>query len=1256
MWELLYDGTRQGFYFYPYRGSTSVEIFTGLKTVSPGTWTEIEVQYNATAGGGAQLSINGQTNASWGVSGDFSRTNHYRILQLWNDGGNAVDFDDVTVASATAPATVPAAPSNLTGTAGDRSVALSWSAPSSDGGSAITGYRITPYVGSTPQTPVSTQSTATTATVSGLTNGTAYTFTVAAMNVAGTGAESGATPSLVPRARATAPDAPTSVAGSAGDRSVALSWTAPASDGGSPVTGYRVTPYLGSTAQTPVDTGSAATEFTVTGLTNGSTYTFTVAAVNAVGTGNPSAPSGQLTPDASATAYPVFSDGFEGGSLAAWNGTSGTGLVSVTAAAAYKGSFGVRLDNALAQYSVVSKRLPAAVVDSSTRFAFRSSLSAGTQVIAQARDEASSGRMWELHYDAGRQGLYFYPYRGTSSVEVFTGAKTVPVSTWSEVAVRYTATSSGVRGGAQLYINGRTKPSWSVTGDFSRSNHYRILQLWNDGGKAVDFDDVAVTSAERVATTPGAPSGLAGTAGDRSVTLNWTSPSSDGGSSITGYRITPYVGTSAQSPILTQSTATTATVSGLTNGTAYTFTVAAVNAAGTGSESTASPALTPRPNASVPGAPSNLTGWAGSAAVTLSWTAPASDGGSPIKGYRVTPYIGTVAQQAVLTGSTSTTTTISGLVNDTRYTFTVAAVNDAGTGGESNRSVELVPRAEPTEPSAPTRLTGTPGDRSVALSWSPPSDDGGRPISGYRITPYIGTVAQPRISTGSTATKFTVTQLANGTAYRFTVAAINAVGTSPDSAATGEITPKAATAPGVPTAVSGKPGDGSVRLSWSAPADDGGSAIVGYRITPYVEGAARTPVDTGSTATGHTVGDLVNGTAYTFTVAAINGVGTGAASDPSAPVTPAAVIAPTAMPLISRGVPAFTNDACAGSYPASNANDANYRSYWRACNSAATTTTPKWLAYDLSAVAPERRSTVVVTWFNEPMTGQYDHAFGGGVAYNNVGSYSIEVSAAAGGTSAPTSGWSVKQSVTGNTYNSRQAVIDMSGHNWLRINVTAPDGSPGNSDIALNFDVHDASGGVTDDWIFYGDSITQDGMYHDTRTAASGETVGTFSELVNAIKPGYSPLFQNGGIGGLTSVHAASRFSTWIALFPGRYVTLNYGTNDALAGAGDPTIAGKFRTSMQSMIDAVVAAGKIPIVPTIPWGRDAKLQANVPVLNAQIDQLYTANPQVVRGPDLYAYFNQRQDLISADGIHPTWQSGYAGLRQQWAAFAAAMRP
>ena len=237
------------------------------------------------------------------------------------------------------------------------------------------------------------------------------------------------------------------------------------------------------------------------------------------------------------------------------------------------------------------------------------------------------------------------------------------------------------------------------------------------------------------------------------------------------------------------------------------------------------------------------------------------------------------------------------------------------------------------------------------------------------------------------------------------------------------------------------------------------------------------------------------------------------------------------MPVISRGKPAF-----ASSGTASGANDSSYSTYWRS-NGA-----PAWLAYDLSSVPAAHRGQVVVGWYNDPITTPYDHTVTGDAAYNNLGSYTIQVNPAAGGGQPPANGWVTLATVTNNRYHSRTHLLDMTGNNWLRINVTATDGSNGNNDAEMNMDVHDASAdGASDSWIFYGDSITEDGMPHEPVSGSSPN----FSQLVNAVRPAYFPAYEDGGIGGLVSGDGASHINSWLSTFPGRYVGLAYGTNDA---------------------------------------------------------------------------------------------------------------
>jgi len=925
----------------------------------------------------------------------------------------------------------------------------------------------------------------------------------------------------------------------------------------------------------------------------------------------------------------LFSDGFESGSLSAWDGNSGNGSATVGAAAAHTGSYGVRLTNTTGQVDVVVKALSAPVVDSSVSFWVRVGSAAGDQTIAEARDAASASRMWALIYDSAAQGFWFYPYHGSSSTEIFTGANTARLNTWMQVEIRYTATSTG---GSQLLINGATQPGWGVSGDYTRTDNLQRVQLWNDATNATDFDDVVVAEPGTNATAPGAPSGVVGSAGNGSVALSWSAPASDGGSAITAYRVTPYVGGVAQTPLPTGSASTSYTVTGLTNGTAYTFRVAAINAVGTGPDSAASAAVTPV--AGAPGAPTGVSGTAGNGQVAVSWTAPSSNGGSAITGYRVTPYVGGVAQAPVPTGSASTSYTVTGLTNGTAYTFRVAAINAVGTGPDSAPSAAVTPG---TIPGAPSAVVGSAGNRSVALSWSAPSSNGGSAITGYRVTPYVGGVAQAAVSTGSASTSYTVTGLTNGTSYTFRVAAINAVGTGPDSTPSAAVTPSA-TVPGAPSGVVGSAGNASVALSWSAPAADGGSAITGYRITPYVAGVAQASVSTGSAATSYTVTGLTNGTAYTFKVAAINVIGAGPDSAASAAVTPAAVtqgaVTPAPMPVIDHNLPSFGDTGI--EYDPSLGNDNNYGSG----SGAYLCTPPCSLIIDLSSVPVAKRQQVVVAWYND--SSLFYAAAINSSYYNEPRDYTIDVSSAPGGGSPPTS-WTTLVSVSGNVYNGREHFLDLNGANWIRMHVTAVNGSSGNMDASFNLDVHDASLGTNDSWLILGDSITEDDMGHYEPS--------NFMQQVNAAYPAYFPSQINGGIGGWD---ASSPLQTdprtgrvyideFLAAFPGHFVSLDYGTNDANEGGA---ALATYTANMTTMINKVIAAGKVPVLRrTIPWGCTPAIQVNGPVINADLANLLKAFPQAIPGPDEWAYFQAHQSQISSDCIHPTIGTGNAAYRQ-----------
>jgi lysophospholipase L1-like esterase len=125
---------------------------------------------------------------------------------------------------------------------------------------------------------------------------------------------------------------------------------------------------------------------------------------------------------------------------------------------------------------------------------------------------------------------------------------------------------------------------------------------------------------------------------------------------------------------------------------------------------------------------------------------------------------------------------------------------------------------------------------------------------------------------------------------------------------------------------------------------------------------------------------------------------------------------------------------------------------------------------------------------------------------------------------------------------------------------------------------------------------------------------------------------------------------TWIdpmlEAFPGKYVTLNFGTNDGWAGSGDPTY---YYNTMLALVDKVLAKGKTPVVATIPWPNNTGTwQTGIETFNTKITALYQARPQILRGPDLYTLTKGRTNLYRATGDpHPN-DAGAAIIRTAWA--------
>jgi predicted phage tail protein len=216
------------------------------------------------------------TSRAWTNTGLVNGHRYYYRVRAHNVVGWSLPSTTVTAV----PRTVPSAPQSPAAAPGNTSVQVTWTKPASNGGAAIDTYAVQRLDG-TWSTVAQVSATTFASTVSGLTNGTSYSFRVRAHNVAGWGAPS-ATVSAVPR---TVPSAPRSPAVTTGDGSATVSWLAPSSSGGSAIDEYQVQYSTDDATWSSLSATAAQTQLTANGLQNGATFHFRVRAHNGAGWG-----------------------------------------------------------------------------------------------------------------------------------------------------------------------------------------------------------------------------------------------------------------------------------------------------------------------------------------------------------------------------------------------------------------------------------------------------------------------------------------------------------------------------------------------------------------------------------------------------------------------------------------------------------------------------------------------------------------------------------------------------------------------------------------------------------------------------------------------------------------------------------------------------------------------------------------------------------------------------------------------------------
>jgi chitodextrinase/dienelactone hydrolase len=368
---------------------------------------------------------------------------------------------------------------------------------------------------------------------------------------------------------------------------------------------------------------------------------------------------------------------------------------------------------------------------------------------------------------------------------------------------------------------------------------------------------VAVVSTPTCSSSPSAPANLSATAASTSqIQLAWSAVTPPTSCSVT------YSVFRGGSQVATGLTTLSFTDTGLSPSTAYSYTVKAVDSAGSSASSNTATAttLTP-PDTQAPSAPSGLSASnVTTTSLALSWN-PSTDNVG-VTSYDV--YLGA----SRITSSFGPNATVSSLSPGTTYAFTVRALDGAGNVSQpsSALSVTTIPTSDLTPPSAPANLTWAADGLTVTLTWSPSTDDVG--VVAYEL--FFG-----NFRLGSfTDTVLTLIGFKPATPYVFTVKARDAAGNV--SVASNQITvllgggdePSPPTAPTNLTATNVT--SSSISLRWTASTDDVG--VVVYQV--LVGGSVAATV----TTTSATISGLTAGTAYRITAVALD-----AAGDVSAP-------------------------------------------------------------------------------------------------------------------------------------------------------------------------------------------------------------------------------------------------------------------------------------------------------------------------------------------------------------------------------------
>ncbi|MEN9710667.1 MAG: hypothetical protein RL441_659, partial [Actinomycetota bacterium] len=556
-----------------------------------------------------------------------------------------------------------------------------------------------------------------TCTITGLTAGAAYTFSVKANNLNGD-------------SPLTAVGAPSAVSAVRGDHEVTVSWTA-AAGGDSAAVSYVVTSTPESKTCTTLSTDVSATSCKITGLTNGTQYSFAVVAVDGAGHRIAASP---------VTATPAGLPFRATGVGVTRSGTSAT--ISWTAS----NENGATVTGYTVTASPSGKTCTTTDLTSCTITGLDLLTAYSFTVVATNAVGDSLGKVLAAPSN-------FVVTRGDHEVTI---SWTAPAGGES-AAVGYTVTADSEGKGCTTASTDVAPTSCTITG-LTNGKAYTFTLVATDGlGQTAEAPAVTVTPA-------GLPFVLAkptAVFGKASATVSWSAGDGNGDA------ITKYTVTSTPGGFTCETSGTSCVVTGLTNGTEYTFAVTATNTVGTNAASVSSDAVTP---GAVPEAPALTSVVAGDHKVTLVW-GNAEPNGRALTGYKVTSNDPNFHCE---TAANVNTCVIAGLTNGSKYTFTVLATNSLGDGAGAV-SAETVPYGKATAVTS-AKVNGVVKGKFLVIGVKGAKSNGSA-ITSYKVKYAYGT--SKTFSAWKTIKAngiFNVVGWPKGSTIKFQVASVNAAG------------------------------------------------------------------------------------------------------------------------------------------------------------------------------------------------------------------------------------------------------------------------------------------------------------------------------------------------------------------------------------------------------------------------------------------------------------------------------------------------